>query len=597
MNSTSTSPAPAPPPPTRLDALLADVQEEHRDFFVDIFRSLPPGYVLTPGGIALRGPGSPLPFCSPFRVAALTRRGDGTGWSNIVEILDPDGSLVSCTLSWKMRDGRSADAMAHLAEHGLRLHKGVHRDAVLDLIRSWPDSRARLLEIERPGWTDNRQAFALPCGEVLTRKDAPQGFHYKGVQEARIFGDRATWRQGVAALCVGNPSLVFACSAAFAAPLLAFSPSSSSVVFHFYGPSSVGKTRILRAGQTIWPKAGQGDKSWRVTINGLEAEAAAANDLLLGLDDLPDDPPDGFGQAIYMLGNAGGKARATRDGTRAPRQTWRTIVLSTGEIPSAIALKKHGQTPRGGQGVRMIDIPVVGQFGAFDALHGYPSGGAFVTALDKQIAAAAGPAGRAFVRSLLTGKPEEVASAVERQVEEQVTLLLDALGVEGDSPANEVHRVVTSFARVAVAGELATKLQITGWPSGTAAAAVVEIARRWLDGRGSVMPRDQAEAVENTRAYLLRHGERFQMIPVQDESATLPDLFGYRDKEFFYILPQAFAEIHAGRTPDTIAAFLQDAGYLSRGGEKGSLQIKMSGLGKNQPRPRAYRIRNSILDA
>ena len=139
------------------------------------------------------------------------------------------------------------------------------------------------------------------------------------------------WRQQVAALCVGNPLLLFATSAAFAGPLLELIGAESGG-FHVYGNSSQGKSTLLHMVSSVFGKPEEFCKSWRLTDNAAEGIARAYADTLLPLDEIKECDPRIIDQTIYMLGNSKGKARATDTGGLRKAASWRLLFFSTGEM-------------------------------------------------------------------------------------------------------------------------------------------------------------------------------------------------------------------------------------------------------------------------
>lgn len=597
--SQTTTPLPSPDPASlpRKETVVS------RGFHQAIIQELGPRFRLLNTGIAFNSTACSAPpaICTPFRVACRLWN-EVTGWSLVVEIQDPRNRVVECVLPSGVLDGRPREAMAMLAKHGLRVFSADDHRNVLDLIRAWPVSLFAT-EAGRTGWQEEKSAFVLPTGRVLIRKTASESFRYTGDRASEEIGDLAIWQAGVAALCPGNPVLLFACSVAFAAPLLPFQTATGSRVFHLHGLSGEGKTRLLNAASTVWPRRNSGIRTWRTTVNGLEGAAAEVQHLLLGLDDLPEEPPPEFDAAIYMLGNDGGKSRMSKTTAMQGRLTWKIMILSTGEVSSKTALKAIGKTRRGGQSVRMLDIRVADRhdatpWSAYENLHGHGTGRAFVAALDRAVEQASGPAGAAFVEALLRTDAKAIEKRLAVAIEAQASDLRQRLGISEDDPAEtEVRRVIDAFALVAVAGEWASDYGVTGWESGSVTAAVGEIARRWLQERGGTRPIDQMEAANVTREFLERNGNRLITLPVRDAKAASNDreILGYRDATHFYLLSQTFTEIHKGRNIDASARLLEEAGYLERGGERNSLLYRVPKAGES--RPRAYRITRAILDA
>jgi hypothetical protein len=74
--------------------------------------------------------------------------------------------------------------------------------------------------------------------------------------------------------------------------------------------------------------------SWSATANAIEAHAATLCDLPCALDELQAARSvDHIAQVIYALANGVGRARATVTGDLGAQRAWRTVVLTTGEMP------------------------------------------------------------------------------------------------------------------------------------------------------------------------------------------------------------------------------------------------------------------------
>ncbi len=84
----------------------------------------------------------------------------------------------------------------------------------------------------------------------------------------------------------------------------------------------------------------------------MEGVATETCDALLPLDEIGMVDPREAGEIVYSLANESGKARATRDGSARVRRTWRTVFLSTGEVPLSVKMGERGAAPMAGQDVR-----------------------------------------------------------------------------------------------------------------------------------------------------------------------------------------------------------------------------------------------------
>jgi putative DNA primase/helicase len=131
----------------------------------------------------------------------------------------------------------------------------------------------------------------------------------------------------------------------------------------------------------------------------------------------------------------------------------------------------------------------------------------------------------------------------------------------------QVRRAIGRFSLIAAAGELATKLGITGWPEGEASGAILRCFEAWLDHRGSTGPAELQAGVQQVRRFIEQHGEsRFSP---WDEDASRPTInrVGFRkradDGVEFFVLPESFrAELCAGFDAGSLARELVRVGLL-----------------------------------
>lgn len=119
------------------------------------------------------------------------------------------------------------------------------------------------------------------------------------------------------------------------------------------------------------------------------------------------------------------------------------------------------------------------------------------------------------------------------------------------------------FALVAFGGEFATSYQLTGWETGEATAAAVELFNSWLEARGSDGRADDDVIIRQIRLFIEQHGEsRFRRLDRTDER-TINNRAGYFDSEIFYFYPQSFCtEVCKGYDPKQVARALERRGLL-----------------------------------
>jgi putative DNA primase/helicase len=258
-----------------------------------------------------------------------------------------------------------------------------------------PETRVRCAV--QVGWCGD--SFVLPdevvgpgaSGVIFQSGDRQNG-------EYTCAGTLAGWQSEVAARAVGNPLLVQTLSASFAGPMLKRCNAEGGGM-HFTGDSSIGKTAAIVAACSTWGGANF-RRSWKTTANGMEGAAVMSNDGLLALDEISECDPREVGAIVYAVANGYGKQRASRTGGARPVTRWCCFVLSSGERSVATHMAEGGRRAKAGQSVRLLDVPSAGKIGAWDDLHGFPTGAAFSDEIKRAAVTHYGHAGRAFLEKL-----------------------------------------------------------------------------------------------------------------------------------------------------------------------------------------------------
>ena len=543
-------------------------------------------------------PSPPLWVCSPLEVAAVLRDERGEGWGRLLTFPDLEGNPHEWGMPTELLKGSGEELRGELWRLGLRIgSSGAARAKLGDyLSQVTPTVFAR--STERTGWHGTafvtpRRTFGDDGERVLYQAESLKG---------ATLGERGTladWQREVAALCVGNSRLVFAVSCAFAAPLLGPAESDSGG-FHLRSGSSTGKTRALKAAASVYGPTGPAGyaQTWRTTDNGLEAVAAGHSDCLLILDELGQVDPRVAGEVAYLLGNGEGKRRAGRSGFLRRPLSWRLLFLSAGEVGLADHMRAAGKTARAGQELRLAEVPgdAGAGMGLFENLHGDPTPAAFAERLK---VAAEGHYGTAFP-ALLERLIPEIGELPELLRAGRARFLAEALPT---GASGQAHRVADRFALVALAGEVATDLGITGWPEDEAWRAAVTCFRAWLAARGGAGSLEPESMLAAVRRFLELHGEsRFAELTrggalVDADRYPVRDRAGFRraveESTEFLVLPEVWrAEVCAGLDPKATASLLAERGAL-RGEKPGHLTVRerLPGLG----RVRVYAIQGAAL--
>jgi putative DNA primase/helicase len=557
--------------------------------------------------------------CSPLTVEALTRDQDGTGWGYLLAFADPLGHPRTWAMPARMLSADGGEYRATLLNMGLRIAStGRARNHLTHYIQSRTPSEFASCT-DRIGW--HNRAFVLPKETIGDTGERIVFQSDNAVENTfRTKGSASQWRDRVGALFVGNSRLAFAVACAFAGPLLRPAGMESGG-FHYRGDSSSGKTTALKLAASVYGGANYLQR-WRATDNALEATAAQHSDCLLILDELAQIDPKTAGECAYMLANEQGKARATRTGTPRPRQAWRLLFLSAGELGLADHMAEGQKRTRTGQEVRMADIPADAgaNLGAFEALHGHPGGAALAKHATGQAQAVYGAVGTTWL-TWLTDNAETLKTRIRAGA--------DALA-EAMVPPNasgQVERVGARFALVGAAGELATLAGLTGWPTGESERAATACFDAWLAARGGSGNGEIVAMLRQVRRFLETHGEgRFTQWhrAADDHSPKTLNRAGLRrmvsadgkpiksnaehQREYgermpadlgegvsfeYFVLPECFkGEICQGFDAQAVARVLLEHGCLVPEGKHQTVKTRLPGIGPS----RCYRITPKIFE-
>lgn len=458
--------------------------------------------------------------CSPLHIEAVTFDSSDSNFGRLLRFRNTTGRWREWSMPMDLLRGAGDDLRGELLAMGVHIDPVAHR--LLGQYLQWREPKRRMHCATQVGWCGG--SFVLP-DVVIGPKASGVIFQSgeRGTDEYTTGGTLAGWQAEIAARAVGNPLLTLALSAAMAGALLGRCHAESGGL-HYVADSSTGKTTLIEAGCSVWGGCNY-KRSWRTTSNGLEGAAALFNDGLLALDEISECDPRDVGAIVYALGNGRGKQRATRSGAARGVMRWRCVVLSSGECTIATAMADGGQRAKAGQSVRLLDIPAARKFGAWDDLHGMPSGSVFSDAIKTAAATNYGYAGRAFLQKL-TRDDGDFCAALEAIKARPEFAASDGEGQD--------KRAASRFALFALAGEVATDYGITGWPQGDAIAAAAEGFRLWqsMRGRGNGERRD---ILERVAAFIERNGDaRFSNagctgdVPVRDRAGWWRDEGGSR---------------------------------------------------------------------
>ena len=368
------------------------------------------------------------------------------------------------------------------------------------------------------------------------------------------------------------------------------------------GCSSSGKSTSQRVAAAIWDFV-ETLLSWRSTDNALEALLALHSDNLLILDEISQAPDKAVSEIVYMAGNGRGKARMRSDATIKATQTWRAMLLSSGEMKVSTRIEAAGRKSQAGQDVRLVDIPADAGagLGAFENLHGYANSNVFSIALKDAARANCGHAGRAFLEYLTKNmdKVKEDISASLSAIEKNLC------PAESDG---QVQRVARRFALCMYAGMLAAEAALFGEDKDAAAADVSESIKKcfkaWIDDRGGIQAGEDTNIIHDVARFFEQYGESsfrpmkkdgYNKCWKSDPDVKILRQYGYRspDERFYLVMPESFKqEVCHGHDYKRAARVLRGKGYLVP--EPGKVDRNTYRLEIDEEQKTGYRIRFSI---
>lgn len=534
-----------------------------------------------------------IKICSPLRVTAITSDADGSNYGRLLEWEDTNGNSRKWAMPMEMLGGSGEELRRVLLVNGLSYINinGMARAFLMEYISLCKPDR-KVTCVNKTGWHGG--VYVLQ-DEVIGREAQSVILQTSSVQgrDFRVSGTSEDWRENIGRYCIKNARLAFAVSLAFAAPLLKLVGIGGGG-YHLKGESTDGKTTTMKVAASV---CGGTDfwHTWRATGNALEGTASRRNDATLMLDEIREVDGREAGNIAYMLANGQGKARARTDGSVRETNRWNLLFLSTGELSLVEHAASAGERTYAGVEVRMIQIPSdSGKYGVFEELHGFSSGKTLAEHLEQHVAHYHGAPFRDWLHCLTADLPE-LTSQAKALLKEYTRRLTP------ENAGNQVGRAVTRFALVAMAGELATKAGITGWPEGEAFRAAQSCLAAWMADRGHTANQEDKAALEQVRDFMTRN--QFSRFADWNDDRNRPvSMMGFRKVDkgdnvtepvvTFYVLPSGWKEICKGFDSRKVARLCVDAGWL-KPGEDGRTQnsIRLPEIGLK----RVYQFNTQVL--
>lgn len=151
----------------------------------------------------------------------------------------------------------------------------------------------------------------------------------------------------------------------------------------------------------------------------------------------------------------------------------------------------------------------------FETLNGQDSPAALAEALKSAAAQNHGAPGAAWLRRVVTDRPALsgfIAQGLRQFEHENVH----------HGASGQVIRVARRFALAAIAGEQATRYELTGWGAGEVEVAARICFAAWLEGFGGMGERETRAMLAQVRAFFEAHGSsRFEDVAATDEQRII----------------------------------------------------------------------------
>lgn len=536
---------------------------------------------------------------SPLEVLGETRDDESDNWGLFLEWHDADNQKHQLVVSKTMLVGRDRSAvLSALAAGGWRFSASQKAQNLFYRFLTEYSTKRRVRLVDKLGWygrnfvfpdsyarfsaflsdvsdVSNDSAKLQPsdkeksCRTLSDVSDVSGGeiVVLQGYTQKNVFQTGGTlqgWQESIGTWSRGNSRVVLYISAALSSLLQVFLDNLESQGLHLVGRSTGGKSTTLFCAASVYGRGRRGDyvMTWAATANGLEGVAARHNDTAVCLDEISMAPAKTVVNAAYLLANGVGKARARADGTARKAQSWRCVILSTGEKTLEEKILEDGDTPQAGQLVRLVDVPAdAGRgMGVFEDLHGMADAKTFAQALSGAAITHYGHLARAFIAKIqehFEGIPDSIRKSMQD---------LRPFMCPPDASA-QVMRAADRFLLAAVAGSMAQEWGLVPWTPEEAFDAAKTCFDAWLDARGGMDAAENRSVVRNVLTFIERKGLAcFQ--DLDDKNHMCLDRYGFRRRvpggmEYLF-LPESFPKV-CGRNAKEAAKVLSQNGLLLPG--------------------------------
>jgi uncharacterized protein (DUF927 family) len=513
----------------------------------------------------------------------LQRKTERQNWRHHFNITERNGHQSSFELPKQTLAATGASAIRLLARAGVHV---VRRKAVPEALVQFLSFKPKheIVRMPHVGWArvGSHWIFVRP-EKVITPADILQARDTSYLLDAatrhglHVAGTAAEWVAEIAAPLEGNSNVALSFATFFAAPLLRFANEPGGGV-HLFGVSTIGKTMISDAGQSIygWPHETADDAfgvSWGGTEAGFDALAVARTDLGLPLDEITLANTHTAEQVAYKIASGTKGPRATSSGHLRETAHASVLVFSTGEKSLAQFIPGLQEGAR----KRLVDVPAeIQSSSAFETITRdqiHIEGRRFFDAVKRRH----GAVGLAWQQHLVEIGPARIEGDLDQHREAFLTLPEVVAVFEKAHPQGKA--VVKRFALCAAALRMAIEAGLLPWSAVNADAGIVACMQRWvaqrdnLDTAGEIVraarqiEADLVAGMSDRFIHIHRADNKWTPITPADEiKQQTPKLFdGYVKPDRVCVRPEVWRRYCNGFDPAEIAEHFKQRGVLIPG--------------------------------
>lgn len=260
------------------------------------------------------------------------------------------------------RDVLTTNGISGLTSHGLNVPEGRAR-TVADYFAKYISQSSTLTEkqiFSRFGWSNNNTSFVLGINEVMKDKikktHLVNNIQHDTIQSFEPVGTPAGWLDGTRGL-LQYDNVRFVCYAAATTLILKIIGGASFVV-ELVGDTSKGKTIMAQVAMSMFGNPEKLKLATSATKVFIERMCTICNDLPIFLDETSMMDPTILKELTYMVANERTKGRGKKDGGVEEVDRWKSVLLTTGEVPLS------NSSSLGGQDVRTVSL--YGGIGDYD---------------------------------------------------------------------------------------------------------------------------------------------------------------------------------------------------------------------------------------